>query len=243
MAHSLRVERASKDFGGLRAVNDVSLELGPAEIVGLIGPNGAGKTTLINCISGVLRLTSGRVWLGERDVTRWRPHRICRAGAARTFQIPRTFPRLTVRENLLVSSRGGGNDIHHKLEMVGLGDKVGLPASSLTFHERRKLEIARALAAHPRFLLIDEVMAGLNATETAEMVQLMCRIRTELEIGILWVEHVMGAVMECAGRIVVLYQGAKLLEGCPAEIANDARVIEVYLGERYEFREEERAQG
>ncbi|MGQ9600392.1 MAG: ABC transporter ATP-binding protein [Anaerolineae bacterium] len=243
MANLLRVERAIKDFGGLRAVADVSLELRPNEIVGLIGPNGAGKTTLINCISGVLKLTSGQVWLNDHNITRWRPHKICQAGIARTFQIPRSFPRLTVWENILVSSRAGEDHARAKLEQVGLAAKADLRASSLTFHERRKLEIARALAAQPLFLLLDEVMAGLNPTETVEMVNLLCQIRSSLQIGILWVEHVMGAVMECADRIIVLHQGTKLVEGLPAEIANDPQVIEVYLGERYEFREERRAQG
>jgi len=241
--NTLRVEQAIKDFGGLRAVHDVSLSVQPGGIIGLIGPNGAGKTTLINCISGVYRLTAGKVWLGDQDVTRWRPHKICHAGIARTFQIPRPFPRMTVRENVLVSSRGRASNIEEPLDLVGLAHKSDIAARGLTFHERRKLEIARALAARPRFLLLDEVMAGLNPTETVEMADLLCKIRSDLKIGMLWIEHVMGAVMEYADWIIVLHQGAKLTEGQPQEIANDANVIEVYLGERYKFKEEQIAQG
>ena len=233
---TLRLERASRSFGGLQAVYDVSFGVEPGEIVGLIGPNGAGKTTLINCVSGVFHFNSGKVWLGSQDVTRWRPHKICHAGIARTFQIPRPFPRMTARENVLVAARCPEREAVEKLEMVGLGQKAEVVANSLTFHERRKLEVARALAARPQFLLLDEVMAGLNPTETAEMVGLVAHIRRELEIAILWVEHVMGAVMEAADRMVVLYQGTKLVEGPPREVANNPQVIEVYLGEQYQFK-------
>jgi len=240
---TLRVERASKNFGGLRAVHEVSFLVESGEIVGLIGPNGAGKTTLLNCISGVYPLTAGKVWLDEHDITHWSPHRICRAGIARTFQIPRPFSRMSVKENVLVSWRGKETDVAEILRVVDLASKADTLASGLTFHERRRLEVARALAARPRFLLLDEVMAGLNPTETAEMLKLIRKIRDQMQITILWVEHVMGAVMECADRIIVLHQGTKLIEGLPQEIANDARVIEVYLGERYQFKGERLAQG
>ncbi|MGC8874428.1 MAG: ABC transporter ATP-binding protein [Chloroflexia bacterium] len=157
---TLRVERVTKNFGGLRAISDVSLEVHEGEILGLIGPNGAGKSTLINCISGVYRPNSGRIWLGKRDITGWSPHAVCRAGIARTFQIPRPFPRLTARENVLVASFPKASDPLEALERVGLRAKADSLARDLTFHERRKLEIARALAAQPRFLLLDEVMGG-----------------------------------------------------------------------------------
>lgn len=235
---TLRVEHVVKNFGGLRAINDVSLEVREGEILGLIGPNGAGKSTLINCITGVFKPNSGRIWLGQRDITGWSPHAVCRAGIARTFQIPRPFPRLTARENVLVASFHRESDPLEALERVGLRAKADVPARDLTFHERRKLEIARALATRPRFLLLDEVMAGLNPTETAEMVALVRQLRQELGLSMLWVEHVMGAIMECADRLVVLHQGALLAEGTPREIANDPQVIEVYLGERYAFKEE-----
>ncbi|MGQ9676415.1 MAG: ABC transporter ATP-binding protein [Chloroflexota bacterium] len=240
---TLRVERGTKSFGGLCAVRDVSFDVQPGEILALIGPNGAGKSTLINCISGVYRLTSGTVWLGDRNITGWRPHRVCRAGVARTFQIPRPFSRMTARENVLVATGVGANYGIEALGLVGLERKAEVVASSLTFHERRKLEIARALAARPRFLLLDEVMAGLNPTETVEMVALIQQIRARMNLSILWVEHVMGAVMECADRMVVLYQGAKLTEGQPRVIANDPKVIEVYLGERYEFKGDQLVKG
>jgi branched-chain amino acid transport system ATP-binding protein len=235
---TLRVEHVVKSFGGLRAISDVSLEVRAGEILGLIGPNGAGKSTLINCISGVYKPNSGRIWLGKRDITGRSPHAVCRAGIARTFQIPRPFPRLTARENVQVASFRRGDDALDALGRVGLAAKADVLARDLTFHERRKLEIARALAARPRFLLLDEVMAGLNPTETAEMVDLVRHLRQELGLSMLWVEHVMGAIMECADRLVVLHQGSLLAEGSPREIANNPQVIEVYLGERYAFKEE-----
>lgn len=241
--HQLLVDGASKSFGGLRAISDVSLGVRQAEILGLIGPNGAGKTTLLNCISGIEKLDAGRVLLDDREITRWPAHRRCRAGVARTFQIPRPFPRMTVRDNVLVSALSAQGNADGVLRLMGLSHKVETAAKALTFHERRRLELARALAAEPKFLLLDEVMAGLNPTETAEMVELVRQVRRDFDIGILWVEHVMGAIMECADRIVVLDQGVKLKEGIPKEIADDPDVVEIYLGEQYQFEGGEVAQG
>ena len=235
MAAVLEVENVSVSFGGLVALKGVSMRVDHGEIVGLIGPNGAGKTTLLNCICGVYRTSKGVVRLEGRVINRLRPYQICRLGIARTFQIPRPFLRLTVWENVMVGYRGNRDATEH-LRLVGLDRKKDMVASSLTLHERRKLEIARALATNPRLILLDEVMAGLNPVEVDEMIHTLQAIRGITGVTILWIEHVMRAVMEAAERIVVLHEGRKVAEGTPKEIAQNERVIEIYLGERYAFK-------
>lgn len=239
----LEISGVSKKFGGLPALRDVSFEVEKGDIVGVIGPNGAGKTTLLNCISGVFPLSAGVIKLSGQVISGLKPHQVCRAGMGRTFQIPRPFGRMTVIENLGVSNRHPGRDLRPFLKTVGLAEKTNVPANRLTFHERRRLELARALSTDPQVLLLDEIMAGLNPTETVEMVALMRSIHQGTGLTILWIEHVMRAIMESAYRLVVLHQGQKLLEGSPQEIARHPQVVEIYLGEKYQFKGYSHASG
>ncbi|MEM3730433.1 MAG: ABC transporter ATP-binding protein [Candidatus Bathyarchaeia archaeon] len=235
--------KVTKKFGGLTALNNVDFSIDEGEIVGLIGPNGAGKSTLFNVISGALRPTSGKIKFKDKDITGLRPHKICRLGIGRTFQIPKPFLNMTVYENLWAATlfrsgkNSGSSDIKQELneilEKFGLAEKSMMPASSLTVFQQRMLEIARALSTKPKLLLLDEVMAGLNPTETVQMLKVIRELRNEEEITIFMIEHNMRAVMEIADRIIVLHQGTKLAEGKPKEICRDPSVIEAYLGEAY----------
>ena len=222
-------------FGGLVAFQKVSLDILEGEILGLIGPNGAGKTTLINCITGVYRPTGGDVIFNGRSLVKMRPHQICRLGIGRTFQIPRPFMYMSVLENLKVCAQHGRADFKWLLDVTELWDKRNRLAKTLTFQERRLLELSRALAVHPRLLLLDESVAGLNPAETELMMRVLRRIHEELDISILWIEHVMKAIMENAHRVAVLHQGSLIANDTPKEIANDPKVIEAYLGEEYRF--------
>ena len=234
----LQVEKVSKSFGGLNAFEEISFNIKNGEIVGLIGPNGAGKTTLINCITGVYRPTEGQIYFQNEPIVKLRPHKICRLGIGRTFQIPRPFINMSVYENLKVCSHHGNADLGLLLEMVGLWDKRNLKTKNLTFQERRLLELSRALAVDPKLLLLDETMAGLNDAETMQMMLLLKRIHNEYNVTVLWIEHVMKAIMGTAHRIIVLHQGRLIAEGEPKKIANNKEVIEAYLGEEYCFDEE-----
>ena len=231
----------TKSFGGLRAVKGVDFHLGEGEIVGLIGPNGAGKTTLFNLVSGVFHPDSGTLSFGSRDITLLKPFEICRLGIARTFQIVRPFLKMSCFENALVgiigrNDKNGGKEKRRDearalLKFVGLGDREQTPAKDLTLIEKKRLEMARALATRPRVLLLDEVLAGLNPSEILQALELIEVIRTKLKITIFWIEHVMGAIMKASDRIIVLDQGEKIKEGKSEEIVSDPRVIEAYLGE------------
>jgi branched-chain amino acid transport system ATP-binding protein len=238
----LRLEHISKNFGGLRAVNDVSISIEKGDIVGLIGPNGAGKTTLMNIISGVYNPNSGRVEFDGEDITGSPPHRICRAGISRTFQIPRPFPDLTALLNVAVGVMCGkprpgmsfGDamlDASHCLEFVGLFAKRNTLARDLTLYELRALELARALGTTPRLIMIDEVMAGLNPGESRRAIKLIHKMIDEYQVTIFWIEHVMKIIMEATHRVEVLHYGEKIASGPPREIVNSPRVIEAYLGE------------
>ena len=234
----LEIHDLAKSFGGLQAFTNVSLEIQQGEIVGLIGPNGAGKTTLINCITATYRPSRGKILFEGRPMLNLRPHEVCRSGIGRTFQIPRPFMNMSAMDNLRVCAHHGEIDYRWLLEMVGLWGKRNHKSKALTFHERRLLELSRALSVKPKLLLLDETMAGLNPAETLQMMALLRRIREELNISVLWIEHVMKAIMETAHRVLVLHQGRLIAQGPPREIANDPSVIEAYLGEEYRFASE-----
>ena len=239
----LQVESCTKRFGGLVANHDVSLVIEPGEIVGLIGPNGAGKTTLFNCISGALHPDEGRIRLDGADISHARLERVCRLGIARTWQVVRSFGRMTVLENVICGALRRTNRVGparaRALELIaftGLAGKEDTPAAGLTLADKKRLEITRALATAPRLLLLDEAMSGLTPTETAAAVELVRRIHRELGLAICVVEHVMEVVMPLSHRVIVLDHGEKLTEGPPAEVARDERVITAYLGDRYRAR-------
>ena len=235
----LEVEGLSKRFGGLVAVADFSLTLAQGELLSLIGPNGAGKTTVFELLSGFLRPDAGEIRFRGQSLVGLKPHRICQLGLARTFQLTRPFARLTVLENVRVGaltripSRSEAEArARQVLEEVGLTASAHLPAASLTLADRKRLELARALATEPALFLLDEVMAGLTPPETERMVELIRRINGEGRAVVL-IEHVMRAVMALSERILVLSGGHLIAAGPPGAIANDPRVIEVYLGEEY----------
>jgi len=230
----LEAQALSKHFGGTAALKAVSFSAAAGEIVGLIGPNGAGKTTLLNLLSGVLRPSSGKVLFRGQDLSGLKTHAVARMGIARTLQTPRSFPSMTVLENVAVGSlfgsKSGGNDPQKTLDLVGLGARAASPMASLNLQERKNVELARALAMAPRVVLIDEAMSGLNPTEIEDSMRLIRRVRDEAGVAIIWVEHVVKAIMQVVERIVVLNFGEVIADGSPAEIARNGAVIEAYLG-------------
>ena len=237
----LEGEGISKYFGGLAAVDDVDFYIDEGEVVGLIGPNGAGKTTLFNLISATFPPKPGIIRYKGINITRKKPHQICRLGIARTFQTVKIFANLPVIENVHVgaffgepkniSSAEATRESLELLEYVGLSQVVNTPARDLTLANQKRLEVARALATKPELLLLDEMMAGLNQTEVAEAMQLVTSIRDK-GITIIMIEHVMKAIMNVCDRIIVLHHGKKIAEGTPQEITHSEKVIEVYLGEQ-----------
>jgi len=231
----LEAQSLSKHFGGTAALRQVSFGAGAGEIVGLIGPNGAGKTTLLNLLSGVLRPSAGKVLFGGRDLTGLKTHAVARMGIARTLQTPRSFQSMTVLENVAVGSVfGSPKDKHPEplemLRLVGLVGRRDSPMTSLNLQERKNVELARALAMAPRVVLIDEAMSGLNPTEVEDSMRLIRRVRDETGVTIVWVEHLVKAIMQVVERIVVLNFGEVIASGRPAEIARNEAVIEAYLG-------------
>ncbi len=232
----LEVRSLSKSFGGLRAVSDASLNVKEGEIVALIGPNGAGKTTLFSMISGFLKSDSGEILFHGRPIAGLKPHAICARGIVRTFQIVKPFANLTVRENIAVGAHARTSGRSQALEeatafgeQVGMGALLDQRASSLTVAGRKRLEVARALATRPKLLLLDEVMAGLNATEVSEIVSVIRRLPQE-GVTIFLIEHVMQAVMSLSDRVYVLNNGQIIAEGSPRQVTSDSHVIEAYLG-------------
>ncbi len=238
MAALLEVSRLGKSFRGVRAVTDVSFAVAEREIVSLIGPNGAGKTTVFNLIAGGLKPDTGCVRLASRDITGLRPDQICAAGIARTFQLVKPFPELTVLENVVVGALRGTPDVagaravaRRLLDVVELGEQADVPAAHLTLPDRKRLEVARALATGPKLLLLDEVVAGLRPTEADRMVTALRRLHDEAGLTILLIEHVMRAVMALSDHIVVLHHGEKISEGTPEHVVRDPAVLGCYLGQ------------
>jgi branched-chain amino acid transport system ATP-binding protein len=227
-------------FGGLIAVDAVSAIFRTGELVGIIGPNGAGKTTFFNAISGVIAPTSGQLICGGRNLSGHAPHRYAAAGIARTFQTPRVFADMSVAANIDFGLKFAGRkrkgswhlrDELSILELIGLAHLGDLPAAAITPSQQRALEIGMALATRPRMLLLDEVAAGLTEAEVETMAQLIRRMRDELDLTVIWIEHAVTTLLRHVERVIVLHQGRKIADGTPIEVVRNAEVIEAYLGD------------
>jgi branched-chain amino acid transport system ATP-binding protein len=241
MSALLEVKDVSRTFQSTRAVDGVSFEVKQGELLGLIGPNGAGKSTLFNLVAGVLAPTSGDIVLDGTSVTGWKAHAMARAGVARTFQIPKPYRQLSAVENVMMSAflheksmRGARDLAEATLTEVGLAAYRDTPASALTVGLLKRLEVARALATKPRLVLFDEIMAGLTPTEVGAMTEMVASLPAR-GITVVWVEHVLYAIMKTATRMVVINRGRLIAEGVPAAVARDPAVVKAYLGEEMQL--------
>jgi branched-chain amino acid transport system ATP-binding protein len=235
----LQVDGLGKSFGGLQAVAELSFSVHAGETVGLIGPNGSGKTTVLNLLTGAIASDVGRIAFAGRDLTRAPAHRACRAGLARTFQLVRPLAGMTAEENVMVGAAFGAGragtaaaraQAHEQLARVGLGERAGWPAERLTYIDQKRVDLARALAAQPTMLLLDEWLAGLNPTELEEGIALLAGIRAR-GIAIILVEHIVHAVRRLCDRCIVMNAGRKIAEGVPAVVLDDPEVRRAYLGD------------
>jgi branched-chain amino acid transport system ATP-binding protein len=243
----MEVENLGIAFGGVLALQNVSFAVPPDRIVGVMGPNGAGKTTLFNLITGVYPPSWGKIRFGGRELQGMKPSRICQAGIGRTFQSGRPFVNITAFDNVMVGLYYGARhagvsdrERRHRAEeilaFVGMAGKGERPVSSLNLIERKMVELARVLATGPRVVLLDELLAGVNPFDLEPAIRTICRIRDELGITVVWIEHIMKVLMDTCEHLIVLHHGEKLAEGTPQEIAADAVVAEAYFGKKYAAR-------
>ena len=236
-----QIREVSKSFGGVKAVNQVSFQSQEKEIIGLIGPNGAGKTTLFNLITGFLKPDEGHIYFQNRDITNLKPHRICKLGIGRTFQVVRPLSTLTILENIVTAALLRHNNYRDAKEyaiyiaqVMGLASKINKIAGGIPVADKKRLGFAQALATGAKLLLLDEVAAGLNSTEVDEFLNIIRKVSLE-GLTIIMVEHVMKAVMNVAGRILVLDHGELIAQGKPEEVTKNEKVIKAYLGDQYKF--------